>query len=399
MKRLQNTMGTYKPGNEFSHLFQLNPNITFLNFGSFGACPKEIFEDYLHWQRLLEDEPVQFITRYGYEYLEKSKVALGNYIGCASNDLIFVTNPTYAINTIVRSLPLQKGDEILTTDLEYGAMDKTWQYYSKHRGWQYRRQPISLPLQSEKAFVEEFFKDYSDRTKAIFISHITSSTGLIFPVEAVCREAQKRGLITIVDGAHVPGHIPLNIRELNPDFYTGACHKWMMTPKGCSFLYTKKDFQDSLDPLIISWGYESDQPSDSKYFDYHQFNGTRDFSAFLTIPKAIDFMEKNNWKVMKEKCRSLVTQFAPLMADALGTYQLSNYDEGYGQLCSTPILCDDPIQLQRRLYEEFKIEIPVMRHGSNNFIRFSIQAFNSPDDLNYLLDSLNKLKQKGYFKN
>lgn len=161
-------------------------------------------------------------------------------------------NPSYAINIIAKCIDLKPGDEILTTDLEYGAMDKTWNYYCKQKGANYIRQPIHLPLTTKEAIVEQFFKGLTQKTKAIFISQITSSTALILPVKEICEIAKQKGLLTIVDGAHVPAHIPLNLQELKADIYTGACHKWMMTPKGCSFLYVAKEQQHWIDPLIIS---------------------------------------------------------------------------------------------------------------------------------------------------
>lgn len=370
-------------------LFLLRDDITFLNFSSFGACPKEIFDDYLRWQHLLEKEPVQFITVDGYNYIKHALTVLGEYVNCDSKDLVFVPNPTHAINILAKNLSLQSGDEILTTSLEYGAMDRTWNYYCEKSGAKYIRAKISLPIHSKEDFLEEFWKGYSEKTKCIFISQITSSTALILPIKEICEEAKKRGLITIVDGAHVPGHIELNLEELNPDFYTGACHKWMMTPKGSSFLYVKKEFQKTLDPLIISWGYKSFAPSDSLFFDYHQFNGTRDFSAYLTIPKAIEFMEKYNWKTISENCKSELLTCAPKLFDFLKTKPLAPLNKDFfGQICSAEIKTNEPEKLQRLLFEKYKIEIPVMRHDNKCYIRFSFQAFNKSEEIDYLIDSL-----------
>ena len=186
----------------------------------------------------------------GPAYLKASREALAKYIHCDADDVVYVTNPSYGINIIAKSLKLNTGDEILSTNLEYGAIDRTWNYYCTKAGAKYVRQEISLPLVSKHQFIEEFFKGVSDKTKAICISHITSATALIFPVKEICDIAKAKGLFTIVDGAHVPGHIPLNIEELNPDVYTGACHKWMCAPKGCSFLYIKKEWQHLFDPLL-----------------------------------------------------------------------------------------------------------------------------------------------------
>lgn len=372
---------------ELKSHFLLDPEITFLNFGSFGACPKPIFENYQHFQLELEREPVQFIVKKGPEYLHQSREALGNYIGCAADNLVYVPNPTYAVNIVAKNLKLREGDEILTTDLEYGAMDRTWNYYCRQSGAKYVRQPIQLPLVSKEQFLEDFWKGYSAKTKAIFISHITSSTGLIFPVKELCAEAKKRGLLTIVDGAHVPGHIPLNLAELEADIYTGACHKWMMTPKGSSFLYVKPEFQSWMDPLVISWGYESAMPSHSQFLDYHEFNGTRDFSAYLTIPAAIDFLAENNWWNVAAECRKLAQKNYQRFCELAGSKPLAPVtDEFIGQMCSIPIKTNDPVKLKQELFEKHRIEIPVMPHGSQAYLRYSIQAFNSQEDLDLLYD-------------
>jgi isopenicillin-N epimerase len=375
-------------------LFLLQNDITFLNFGSFGACPKEIFEDYIQWQYLLEKEPIQLIQVNAHEYINRSRQALANFIHCQPEDLVFVPNPTYAINVIAKNLQLQEGDELLSTNLEYGAMDRTWNYYCKKLGATYVQQKISLPLLSKEAFLEDFWKGYSTKTKAVFISQITSSTGLIFPVKEICAEAKRRGLLTIVDGAHVPAHIPLDLTTLQADYYTGTCHKWMMTPKGSSFLYARNDLQNQLEPLIISWGYESANPSNSQFYDYHQFNGTRDFSAYLTIPKAIEFMQSHDWPKVSQNCKQKLLQAAPSFYDVLGTKPLAPLtQEFYGQLCSAEVHTTKPEQLQRHLFEHYRIEIPVMRHGNKCYIRFSVQAFNSEDELRYLFESLEKIKR------
>jgi isopenicillin-N epimerase len=380
-------------------LFLLNPNIHYLNHGSFGACPKPIFDDYLQWQRELEAEPAQFIQVNGPRYLEKARKALGDYIGCDKNDVVFTTNPTYAINIIAKSFGLKPGDEILSTNLEYGALDRTWEYYCEKSGATYVRQPITLPLTSKAYFIEEFFKGLSAKTKAVFISQITSSTGLIFPVKEICEIAKSKGLFTIVDGAHVPGHIQLNLAELKADVYTGACHKWMLTPKGSSFLYVKPDHQQRFEPLIISWGYKSDNPSSSRFLDYHQFNGTRDFSAFLTIPKAIEFLKENNWNKVAEDCRLMVQKNYHSVCEILKTEPLCPVNNEFlGQLCSTEIQAPEPEKLQRTLFEKYNIEIPVMRHGTKTFIRFSTQAYVSQKDIDALLNALRELIVKGLIK-
>jgi isopenicillin-N epimerase len=369
--------------------FYITPDITFLNFGSFGATPKPIFEEYQRFQLALEQEPVLFITVTGPAYLKKSREALAEYIHCNADDVVFTTNPSYAINIITKSMKLEPGDEILSTNIEYGALDKAWNYYCKKNKAKYVRQPITLPIVSKEKVVEEFFKGLSPKTKAIYISQITSATGLILPVHEICEIAKAKGLLTIVDGAHVPGHIPLNLQTLKADIYTGACHKWMMAPKGCSFLYVKKEFQDLFDPLVISWGYEALFPSASKFLDHHQFNGTRDFSAFLTIPKVIEFMKQNNWEEVAKHCRDLVKKNAQRFCDLLGTVPITPItDEFLGQMFSIPVNCKEPEKLHDHLFNKYKIQVPVARQDEKRFIRYSIQVFNSQKDLDKLYNAL-----------
>jgi isopenicillin-N epimerase len=375
--------------------FLLRDDVTFLNFGSFGACPKPIFEVYQNFQLELEQEPVQFITVNGLKYLAAAREALGNYIHCDNEDVVYVTNPSYAVNAVAKSFDLQPGDEILTTDLEYGACDKTWEYYCKKAGAKYVRQHIPLPIQSKEEFVATFFKGLSNKTKLVFISHITSSTGLRLPVEEICAIAKEKGIMTFVDGAHAPGQIPLNLKNVPFDFYTGACHKWMMTPKGSSFLYVKKEQQYRVDPLIVSWGYNALFPSASTFLDYHQTNGTRDYSAFLTIPAAIAFMKEHNWEQVATECRQLVQNNAAVFCKLLGAAPLAPVtDDFILQLFSAEIKTTEPEKLHRHFFDTYKIEIPVMRHGDKVYLRYSINAFNSQQDLDKLFAAIQEIKKE-----
>lgn len=374
--------------------FLLDPKITYLNHGSFGACPKPIFDDYQQWQRKLEAEPVQFITKNAFRYLKQSKEALGKFVGCKAEDFFFVPNPTFAINVVMRSLSLQPGDEILATDHEYGAMDRTWNFYSKKTGAKYVRANVSLPVVSKAQILEQFWSNYSPRTKVIFINQISSATALIFPVKEICDKARSLGLITIVDGAHVPGHIDLDITELNPDFYTGTAHKWMLTPKGSSFLYVKKEFQQMLDPLVVSWGYESDNPGESQFLDYHEHQGTRDISAYLTIPASIKFLTENNWKQVAEKSRQMILDNYQSFCDLLGTQPICPVTpEFLGQMCSVPVRTENPLALKEMLFDKYHIEIPVMKIGSHTYVRISLNGYNLHEDLEKLRNALSEIKQ------
>jgi isopenicillin-N epimerase len=375
--------------NPHKDLFLLDDSLSFLNFGSFGACPRPVFKEYQQWQRKLEASPVQFITKIGLEALAESREALGKYLGAPARDLVFVTNPSYAGNAIVKSLPIHAGEEVLTTNLEYGAMDRTWTYYAEKRGFVYRKAPISLPIVSKDDFLKQFWSAANEKTKVVFLSHITSATALILPVEEIIAEAKKRGMLTIIDGAHTPAMLPLNLRELGADLYFGACHKWMMAPKGASFLYASPSQQAWLDPLVISWGFRSATPSDSLFLDYHQMNGTRDYSTFLTVPAAIRFMEENDWWTVAADCQRMVREWAPRFTEALGVASHAPMTSDWlGQMFAIPFPTKNPVNLYRKLVDHYRIEIPVTEQNGNTFVRYSFQTFNDESQLEQLLDVL-----------
>lgn len=369
--------------------FLLDSTITFLNHGSFGACPQPIFDEFQRFQRELELDPVHFIQKKLPVYLKQAKAPLGEFIGCNPKDFFFVPNPTVAINTVMRSLQLQPGDEILATNHEYGAMDRTWHFYCKKSGAKYVRQPITLPVVSKEQIIAEFWKGYTNKTKVVFLNHISSSTALIFPVKEICDKAQELGLITIVDGAHVPGHIDLDLADLNPDFYTGTLHKWMLAPKGSSFLYVKKEFQDDIDPLVVSWGYESLAPSESRFLDYHEYQGTNDHSAFLCTPTVIHFLRENDWKAKSEACKQIVLENYQRFCDLLQTQPIAPItSEFLGQMASIPVKTNKPAELKDLLYNQYKIQIPVMPLNDKVYLRYSINAYNTQEDLDVLYRAL-----------
>ena len=372
--------------------FLLDKSITYLNHGSFGACPKPIFEEFQRLQLELENEPVQFITKKSLAYLKVAKEKLAKYIGCQPEDFFFTPNPTVAVNTILRSLNLQEGDEVLSTNQEYGAMDKTWNFFSKKKGIKYIRQEISLPIVSKEKLLEEFWSGYNSKTKVIFINEISSATALIFPVKEICQKAQELELITIIDGAHVPGHIDLNIEELNPDFYTGTLHKWMLAPKGSSFLYVKKEFQNDIDPLVVSWGYDNAVIAESQFLDYHEYQGTRDISAFLCTPKVIDFLEENNWKQISKNCKVIVRENYQRFCDLLNAKPLCLISEEFlGQMASVQIQTEEPVKLKELLFEKYNIEVPVMPLNGKVYLRYSINGYNSQEDLDVLYKALQEI--------
>ena len=368
-------------------LFMLDSNITCLNHGSFGACPKEVFSSLVKWQETLEKNPVKHLAFDVFKYLEKSREALSLYVKCYKDDLAFFPNPSTALNTVLRSLDLQKGDEILTTDHEYGAMDRAWRFLCKKTGSIYINQSISLPLNSREQFLNEFKKGITKKTKVIFLSHITSPTALIFPVKEICDIARERNIITIIDGAHAPAQLDLDILDINPDFYCGACHKWMCSPKGVAFLYVKREFQAQIEPLVISWGYESDNPSHSQFLDYLQWQGTYDMSAYLAIPDTINFLKKNNWDVVTQECHKLNIWAKDKILSEMGMDPLCS-DLFLGQMSS--FYFKDPMNDQSQIdfFDKYQTQVLFTLWNNRSLFRISIQAYNNKQDIYRLIEAL-----------
>jgi isopenicillin-N epimerase len=378
--------------NNIRSQFLLRKDITYFNFGAYGACPKPVFEKYQSYQAEMEEDPTYFMQVKLSEYLKKSRIALSGYLNCNADDVVYVTNPTYGVNIIAKSLSLNEGDEVLTTDIEYGACDRSWDYYCKKKGAVIVRQKIQFPLESKEDFISQFLKGVTPKTKLIFISHITSSTGLRLPIEEVSAFAKEKGILIFIDGAHAPGQINVNLSALNVDFYTGACHKWMLTPKGSSFLYVRRELQHLFDPLLISWGYKSDHPSHSMFLDYHQLQGTRDYSAFLTIPDAISFMNENNWDAVRNNCKSITQKNAKRFCNLLNAEPLCPVtDDFIAQLYSVQLQIKLPEKLHDLLYDKYKIQVPVMMHNNKFYLRYSLNAFNQSSDLDKLYDALKEI--------
>lgn len=373
-------------------LFLLDPEIIFLNHGSFGACPRPVFEVYQAWQRELERQPVAFLGRNANALMAEARSKLAEYLGVASDEIVYFSNPTTAINMVVRSLDLKPGNEILTSDHEYGAMDRTWNFYCRRTGAKYIHHEISLPVSSQAEFEENFWSGVTERTRVIFLSHITSPTALIFPLEEICRRARQAGLLTIIDGAHAPGQIQLNLHELGADIYTGACHKWLMAPKGAAFLYTRPEVQAWLDPLVVSWGYESDIPGASQFIDYHEWQGTRDISAFLSVPAAIEFQSQYNWEPVRQGCHELARQTRQQINALTGLPAICPDDGWFNQMMTVRLPENTDLDgLKSRLLEDYHIELPMIHWNESKFMRISFQGYNTQADSDALLQALKEL--------
>jgi isopenicillin-N epimerase len=371
--------------------FLLDPEIVFLNHGSYGATPKSVFEEYQNWQRRLERQPVLFLGRELPVLMRESRAALGQYLNAEADDLVYIPNATHGINIIARSLDVHPGDEILTTDHEYGACDFTWEFVCRKTGAKYIHQPIPFPVRSEEEILEQFWQGVTPGTKVIYLSHITSFTALRFPVEAICRRAKQAGILSIVDAAHSPGQIPVDLQSLGVDIVFGNCHKWMLAPKGSAFLYVRREVQDRIDPMVVSWGYQPtpDIATGSRFIDILQWTGTRDPSAALAVPAAIQFMREHDWERVRSTCHALLRQAIEQVCELTDMTPLYRLDSSfYSQMGIAPLPLSDLSRLKSRLYDEYKIEVPLVQWQDRQFVRISMQGYNTAEDTAALVRAL-----------
>jgi isopenicillin-N epimerase len=345
-------------------LFLLDPAVVYLNHGSFGACPRPVFEAYQRYQRELERQPVEFLAleRSFPERLETARRALAAYLGADPENLAFATNASTAVNTVVRSLALSDGDEVLLGDDEYGGMERLWEYVARR---------------TQAKLVRRRFDDLvpGERTKVVFCSHIEWVSGRVNDVAEICERAREANVLSIVDGAHAPGQIELDLEAIGADIYAGNCHKWLCAPKGSGFLYARPEAQRLVDPLVVSW----DWGVEAAFHELHRWQGTRDPAAYLAVADAIEFQEAHDWPSVRERCHGL------LAAADFGLEPLTN---DYVQMRGFRLDHDDPPALKRKLYDEHRIEVPVVesRHGWS--LRVSVQAYNDAGDLQALVSAL-----------
>ncbi len=400
-------------------LFLLQPGLVFLNHGSYGACPREVFAAYQAWQLELEANPVEFLGRRSGALLAQARAQLAAYLGTSGDNLVFVANATTAVNLVAQSLSavLQPGDEVLTTDHEYGACNAAWQRACAATGVHYRAVPIPLPFDAD-GFVARLMAAATPATRVLYLSHLTSTTALRFPVEALCAAARQRGITTVIDGAHAPGQVPLNLQALGADFYTGNCHKWLCAPKGSAFLHVQPAWQERLHASVVSWGYvaadssNSGSNSDSSGsnggsrgghtgFDAYtgrstlerrlQWQGTRDLAAFLAVPAALDFQARHQWPVLRERCHALACHTLHRVLARNGLQPIAP-DSAYGQMVPIPVQTADAEGLRQRLFAQHRIEVPVTQHAGHTFVRVSVQAYNTEAELGSLVHALQELR-------
>jgi isopenicillin-N epimerase len=380
--------------NNLKPLFLLDPDIIFLNHGSFGAMPKPVFDVYHDWQMRLEHQPVRFLGRDLNDFLFVARQQLGEYLHASAEDLVFIPNATHGVNIVARSLNLEPGNQILTTNHEYGACDYTWEYLCIKSGVNYIHQEIQIPIGNDEEIVEEFWRGVNKNTKVIYLSQITSPTAFIMPVDKICKRARQNGILTVVDSAHAPGQIEVDLQTLGADIVFGNCHKWMLSPKGAAFLYVRKEIQPLIEPLIVSWGFRStpETSTGSRYIDIMQWTGTRDPSAFLSVPAAIQFMEDHHWEEVRNNCHRLLRIAIEKICDLTGLMPLySQESKFYAQMGIALLPKSRLSELKARLYDEFKVEVPLIQWNDRQFVRISVQGYNTKDDIDVLILGLTQL--------
>jgi isopenicillin-N epimerase len=343
-------------------------------------------------ERRLEKQPVRFLQRELFGLLAEARECLGGYIHADPMDLALIPNATTGVNIVARSLPLEAGDEVVLTDHEYGACGNIFSFVCQKRGARVIWQEIPAPPRSSEEIVEAVWAGVTPRTRLIFLSHFTSPTAIQFPVEEICRRAREEGILTMIDGAHAPGQLPVDIRAIDPDFYTGNCHKWMLSPLGSAFLYTRADWQDLVEPLVVSWGWSGELgvTAGSRYLDNLQWWGTYDPTPVLTIPCAIQFMKAHDWGAVSTNCQRLLAGSLSRLVDSLGVRSVSFNGRPIRQQMAAIDLSpvSDVAGLKNHLYDRYQVEIPCYEWNNMALMRLSIQAYNSAEDVDRLIEGL-----------
>lgn len=371
--------------------FQLDPDIVFLNHGSYGACPREVFRVFQGWQLEMERNPVAFLGRRSAELLRSSRERLAAYVGAKTDDLIYVPNATTGVNIVARSLVLRPGDEVLSIDHEYGACIATWQRVCEPQDATLRTVSIPLPLDAA-GFVDRVMHAVTPQTRLIFVSHITSTTALVLPIAGLIQAARTRGVLTLIDGAHAPGQIELNLDALGADFYTGNCHKWLCAPKSAAFLHARPEHHEMLHATVTSWGYLAGDHGKGGHtgFDAYtgttvlerrlQWQGTHDIAAYLSVPAAIDFQAQRDWPSHRARCHDMAMALMHRVATRYGQQTIAA-DGHFAQMALCPVPACDGEALRSALFEQHHIEVPITEHAGRVFVRASVQAYNTAGDL------------------
>lgn len=369
----------------------LDPEVTFLSHGAFGACPRRVLEFQSEWRARLERQPMQFLVREMEGALDAAREALAQFVGAQRDNLVFVANATSGINTVLRSLTFQPGDELLVTDHEYNASRNALDYAAGRSGARVVVAKIPFPFRKADDIITPILAAVTARTKLALIDHVTSQTAVVLPLAKIVQALNERGVDSLVDGAHAPGMVPLNLGELNAAYYTGNCHKWLCAPKGAAFLYVRPDKQEQIRPLTISHGANSPRKDRSRFILEFNWQGTHDPSAFLSVPEAIRFIGgllPGGWADVMARNRTLALAARKILYEALQIDEPCP-EEFIGSIAALPLpdvseaqyprLPFNESPLQDALRTKHKIEVPIIFWPGppKGLLRISAQLYNS----------------------
>ncbi|MCA9321050.1 MAG: aminotransferase class V-fold PLP-dependent enzyme [Planctomycetes bacterium] len=381
--------------------WNLDPTVTFLNHGSFGACPRAVLDEQSRLRTQMEAEPLRFFVREAPPLLVAAREAFAKFLGCDQDELALVPNATTGVNAVVRSLDLRPGDEILVTDQEYNACRNIVDFVATRRGAVVIVAEIPFPIRGADLVRDRVMECVTKRTRLVLLDLVTSQTGLVMPAHELARELVARDIDVLIDGAHAPGMVPLDLSQWPGVFFTGNAHKWICAPKGAAFLRVPKSRQDEIRPPVISHG--ANAPTDQRTRFRHEFDwcGTSDPTAWLCIPKAIETMASmvpGGWPEVMKRNHDLVTRGRDLICDALEIAPPAPNDM-LGSLASIPLpdrqdgvprsaFDTDPIQ--DALLHDFGIEVPIMPWPGpqNRLLRISAQLYNELADYEDLAKAL-----------
>ncbi len=379
----------------------LDPGAINLNTGSFGPLPRPVFDRATELRRRLAEEPMDFLVRQAPPLLWEARARLAAFLGGDARRLAFTANVSAAINVVAAGLRLASPGEVLLTDHEYGAMHWCWERAAQLQGLTLRTFPLPVLAESPEEVVAAARAAMTDRTRLFFFSHVLSPTGLVLPARELCAEARARGILTAVDGAHAPAMVPVALDTIGADFYTGNCHKWLLAPTGSGFLYLGKGSEDRLRPLQVSWGWhhertrldERDEFGSTPRLRALEFEGTRDPCPWLAVPSALDFQAELGWERIRGRMAELVAHTRRRLDGLAGLRPATpTHPELHGSLTAFRLPPGvDPEVLRRGLWEEYRIEAPVVERFGGPLIRVSTHFYNTEEEIDQLAQALPRL--------